>query len=295
MKLEDWRAAGKFFVFRGHRIFYREQGSGSPLLCIHGFPSASWDWHRIWPELTSRFRVIAPDMLGFGFSDKPREHAYSLHEQTDLHEALLAELGIDAVDVLAHDYGVSIAQEMLARRGEPQPSGRTGFELRSVCFLNGGLFPEAHRPRFVQDLLRGPLGPLVARLLSEGGFRRSFSAIFGPLTRPSERELRDVWQLIVHGNGNLIAHELLHYIGDRKRHRDRWVDALRHADIPMRLISGAADPVSGRHMTEIYRKRVRDADVVVLEGIGHYPQLEAPEQVVEHFLSFVPAQGEHEL
>lgn len=294
MKLEEWRGAGKFFVFRGHRIFYREEGSGPPVLCIHGFPSASWDWHRIWPELTARFRVIAPDMLGFGFSDKPRKHAYSLHEQTDLQEALLAELGIDAVDLLAHDYGVSIAQEMLARGSEPLPSGRTRIELRSVCFLNGGLFPEAHRPRLTQDLLRGPFGPVAARLLPESSFRRSFSAIFGPLTRPGERELHDFWQLIVHGGGKSVAHELLHYIDDRKDHRDRWVDALRHSEIPMRLISGADDPVSGRRMTEIYRKRVHDADVVVLEGIGHYPQLEAPEQVVEHFLSFILAQAERE-
>jgi pimeloyl-ACP methyl ester carboxylesterase len=294
MKLEDWRAAGNHFAFRGHRIFYREEGSGPPLICIHGFPSASWAWHRIWPELTARFRVIAPDMLGFGFSDKPREHLYSLHEQTDLHEALVGALGIESTDVLAHDYGVSIAQEMLARRSESQASRPSRVGMRSVCFLNGGLFPEARRPRFIQDLLRGPFGSVAARFVSEGVFRRSFSGIFGPLTRPSDRELRDFWQLIVRGDGRWVAHDLLRYLDDRKQHRDRWVDALRHSDIPMRLISGTDDPVAGRHTSEIYRKRVPDADVVLLEGIGHYPQLEAPKQVVDHFLSFIGAHAERE-
>ena len=115
MKPADWREAGSYFDFRGHRIFYRDEGSGPALLCIHGFPTASWDWHRVWPELTRRFRVIAADMLGFGFSAKPLPHPYNIHEQADLQSALLEHLGLSSFDLIAHDYGVSVAQEMMAR------------------------------------------------------------------------------------------------------------------------------------------------------------------------------------
>lgn len=64
MHLGDWKRAGKLFSFEGHRIFYRDEGTGELLLCLHGFPTSSWDWSRLWPELIPRFRVIAPDLLG---------------------------------------------------------------------------------------------------------------------------------------------------------------------------------------------------------------------------------------
>ena len=114
--LADWRSAGQTFSFNGHGIRYWTAGQGEPLLLIHGFPTASWDWHYLWAALAERYQVIACDMLGFGDSAKPRGHAYSLLEQADLQQALLAHLGIgQPVHVLAHDYGDSVAQELLAR------------------------------------------------------------------------------------------------------------------------------------------------------------------------------------
>src|SRR4051812_8986199 len=112
----EWRREGKTYRHRGRAIFYRDAGSGPVLLAIHGFPSASWDWHLLWPELTARFRVIAPDMLGYGWSDKPRAYRYSIADQAELHRGLMSELKIERVHVLAHDVGVSVACELLARQ-----------------------------------------------------------------------------------------------------------------------------------------------------------------------------------
>ena len=65
------------------------EGSGPPLLLIHGYPFNSFDWGPIWPTLTGRFTVIAPDMMGMGFSAKPVAYEYSVHDHADMHEALL--------------------------------------------------------------------------------------------------------------------------------------------------------------------------------------------------------------
>lgn len=287
MKLDAWRSAGKTFSFHGRAIFFRDEGSGEALLCAHGFPTASWDWHRIWPRLVARFRVVAPDMLGFGFSDKPRDHDYSILEQADLHEALAATLGVGRAHLLAHDYGDSVAQELLARFEERRAAGRPGLEIRSCCLLNGGLFPEVHRARFIQKLLASPLGPLLSRLASEGTFRRSFPAIFGPETQPGSDELHDFWRLVSHGDGQRIGHRLIRYMDERRRHRERWVGALQRARVPLRLVNGPLDPVSGAHMAERYRELVPDPDVVLLPGIGHYPQVEDPEGVLRAFFEFV--------
>lgn len=89
VSLEAWRSGGGFFDWKGHHIFYRVEGTGEPVLLIHGFPTASWDWAPIWPGLVARYRVLTLDMIGFGFSAKPRDHDYTIRAQADLYTALL--------------------------------------------------------------------------------------------------------------------------------------------------------------------------------------------------------------
>ncbi len=291
-RIEDWRKRGQWFEHRGHAIFYvdepgaRAHGAPRPaLLLIHGFPTSSWDYTDLWPLLAPRFgRLIAPDMMGFGFSAKPPDYPYDLIDQADLHEHLLARLGVSEVHVLAHDYGVSVAQELLARHLERR---EPALKLLSVTLLNGGLFPETHRALLVQKLLLGPLGPLMSRLNSAPRLASSLRAVFGPQTQPSAEHLDAFWQLMTNNGGHRIAHRLIRYILDRRRNRDRWVHALQHTRVPLRLINGPADPISGAHMAERYRQLVPRPDVVSLPGIGHYPQVEAPQAVAEAFLAFV--------
>jgi pimeloyl-ACP methyl ester carboxylesterase len=279
--LRDWRAQGKRLSFQGHEIAYWTAGQGEPLLLIHGFPTASWDWHYLWNALAQHYQVIACDMLGFGDSAKPRGHDYRLLEQADIQQALLRHLDIDApVHVLAHDYGDSVAQELLARHHE----GR--IRLASCVFLNGGLFPETHRPVLVQKLLLSPLGPLVGRLFSRKKLAASFAQVFGPHTRPGEQELDDFWSLIARDHGPAVMHRLIHYIPERRQQRDRWVAAMQQGGVPLRVIDGAVDPISGAHMVARYRELIPQPDTVLLEGIGHYPQTEAPCQVLQHYQAF---------
>ena len=131
-------------------------------------------------------------MLGFGLSDKPRS-GYSIHRQTDIQEALLSHLGMGEFDALVHDYGVSVGQELLAR----QQDGSGAAGLGKMVFLNGGIFPDQHRPRPMQKLGVSPFGFLwacstAARSVSARAFQRGLR----PDTKPSERELDDFWQFI---------------------------------------------------------------------------------------------------
>ncbi|WP_394560985.1 alpha/beta fold hydrolase [Aquipseudomonas alcaligenes] len=279
--LADWRAQGRGFSFNGQAIRYWVAGEGEPLLLIHGFPTASWDWHYLWQALAQKYRVIACDMLGFGYSAKPRGHRYSLLEQADLQQALLAHLGIaEPVHVLAHDYGDSVAQELVARHQE----GR--IQLASCVFLNGGLFPETHRPVLMQKLLLSPLGPLLGGLFSRAKLKANLTKVFGPQTPPSESELDAFWELIAHNDGPKVMHLLIRYILDRRANRERWVAAMQETGVPMRVIDGAVDPISGAHMVERYRELIANPDTVLLPAIGHYPQTEAPAEVLAHYLEF---------
>lgn len=283
ISLADWRAQGKGITFNGHAIRYWTAGAvdAEPLLLLHGFPTASWDWHYLWQPLSQRYRVIACDMLGFGFSAKPRGHAYSLLEQADLQQALLAHLRVEGpVHVLAHDYGDSVAQELLTRHHE----GR--IHLASCVFLNGGLFPETHHPVLMQKLLLSPVGPLLGRLFSRAKLKANLDKVFGANTRASDSEVDAFWTLMAHNQGPAVMHRLIRYMPERREQRERWVTAMQKGGVPLRVIDGAVDPISGAHMVTRYRELIANPDTVLLEGIGHYPQTEAPDQVLAHYLAF---------
>lgn len=279
--LADWRAAKQSFDWRGHEIAYWTGGEGPPLMLIHGFPAASYDWHKVWRALTQRFRVFAPDMLGFGFSPKPRDTEFLIMDQADIHEALAARLGARKPHVLAHDYGVSVAQELLER----QCDGANKLVLQSVVFLNGGLFPELHRATPGQQMLLSPQGEAVAAAQTRETFGIALGQVFGPETQPSAAEVDDLWALLAERDGYKLMHKLISYVLQRREHRERWVGALEQTLVPMRLINGVLDPVSGGHAADHYEKAVPDADVVRL-NVGHWPQLEAPEQVLAAFFAF---------
>ena len=287
ISLEAWQADGQYFPHRGQRIFYRHaRREGAPaLLLIHGFPTASWDWNYLWEPLSTHFELLAPDLIGYGFSAKPADYAYSILDQADLCEELVLRHGATRYHILAHDYGDTVAQELLARAHD----GSQRAELASVCFLNGGLFPEAHRPRLMQRLLQSALGPWIARRIDRPRFARSLKAVFGRQTPPSRKEIENFWLLLTEEDGVAALPHLIGYMEERRRYRARWVGALTklpRRQLPLRLIDGADDPVSGRHMAARYRSLVPDADIVLLHGIGHYPQIEAPDAVQRAFLAF---------
>jgi pimeloyl-ACP methyl ester carboxylesterase len=105
---------------------------------FHGFPAASFDWAGVLPALAvAGYRVTTLDFLGYGSSDKPHPYRYSLMEQATLVQAIWGDLGIDRTGLVPHDYGVSVAQELLSR-----DAGR----VESMAWLNGGMFPDLHRP-----------------------------------------------------------------------------------------------------------------------------------------------------
>jgi pimeloyl-ACP methyl ester carboxylesterase len=289
--LEQWQRLGARFDFRGHSMFGVDSGEperateasdatpdASPereaLLLIHGFPTSSHDWAPLWPALTRRFRCLTLDMLGFGLSAKPWPHAYSIIEQADLFTDFLAAKGIPAAHVLAHDYGVTVAQELVARHNAGGP-----LQLRSVCLLNGGILPELHRPFRIQRLLASRLGPLIARLTSYRAFAANMRNLWGARPLP-DADLRELWSAVSRDRGTRVMPGLIGYMAERRRHRARWVGALEQLDAPLSVIIGMDDPISGAHVAAGCREVFPQAVVVDLPGVGHYPQLEAPAEVL---------------
>src|SRR5689334_16669760 len=133
-RVDAWRKRGRDEEFRGRRIhLFARAGRDPLLLLLHGFPSSSYDW-RILLDHETEHAAIAPDLLGFGLSEKPPDHTYTLHWQADLVEDLVS--GHDRpVFLIAHDMGTSVATELMARDLE----GDLEMELVGALLLNGSM------------------------------------------------------------------------------------------------------------------------------------------------------------
>ena len=255
------------------------------MLCLHGFPTSSHDYHKIWDALAERFSVLAFDMIGYGFSAKPPDFDYTTFNQADVLQTLLENLNVRRIHILAHDYGNTITQELLARAEEK----RLNFSIETICFLNGALFPETHRPIPAQKILISPFGFLFGRLISDWRFKQSLASIFGKKTQPTAEELEDFLAVFKFNDGRRIAHKLIRYMTERQTNRERWVGALQRTKLPFRFINGLADPVSGAHLVKRFREIMPQTDIIELENIGHFPHFETPALVLEKFFDFITA------
>ena len=281
---ELWYRESELIQVSGYEIAVKRSFKGDRpiLVLLHGFPTCSYDWYKMWSPLADKYNLLAFDFLGFGRSAKPYPHDYSIIEQSNITSNILSYYNITSCYLLAHDYAVSVAQELLSRSEE----GTFSCQLLKVIFLNGGLFSETHRARPIQKLLLSPIGKIVNTLSSRRTTRRALDRVFGPNTKLSDEEFEELWALINYNNGKRIFYRLIRYIEDRRKNRDRWVNNMQKTKIPMKLVNGPLDPVSGIHLVTRYKELIPDANTVILKDIGHYPNLEAPDNIVAIAMDF---------
>ncbi len=280
-ELHTWMASGRTISVNGTQVWYRVEGRGPWLVCMHGFPTSSWDWHRLLPLLVRHYRVLIFDFPGYGLSEKPTQWNYSLCTQMDTAEALLHLLGVHEFDLLAHDMGASVACELLYRLEE----SLTSLQLRRMTILNAGVYMDMHQPLATQRLLRTPLlGEFTARLSSYTIFRHQYPQVYANPESFDEEHYRQQWALILHNDGRRTLAKVAMYMRERTRMHDRWLGPLHRTRLPLKLIWGRLDPVAVYPIAKKICAENPGAELLTLENTAHYPQLEAPEQVATGIL-----------
>jgi len=254
---------------------YRLGDGPSTVTYLHGFPSSALDVGPVADRVGDRATVLALDFPGFGASDKPVDHPWSIASCADAVEAMWTDRGVTSTVIECHDYGVSPAQELLARRAE----GRLSVDITATVWHNGGIYADLHRPTLGQQLLLDPEhGPEVAASMTEELFFGGIEVTWGTRRPLEEREVRQMWRAMNARGGAGRAHELLHYVAERREFAPRWRGALESSDLPMWFVWGDLDPVSGAHMVERVEQKIPGATIVRLGDIGHWPTREAPEE-----------------
>jgi len=276
-RVQRWRDAGTSEEVLGRRLFvHRREGNEDPLLLfLHGFPSSSYDWRELLALRRDGRATLAFDLLGFGLSEKPPDHLYTLAWQADAAEELVRRAGSPPVFVVAHDMGTSVATELMAR----DLRGELGMRLTGALLFNGSMLLHLASPTIGQRLLRSRLGPLFARLSSERTFRVQFGRVFSAEHPLSAEEAADQWSLITHGGDRGIVRKTIHYMDERERFTERWHGAIRDWPGPLTLAWGLRDPVATTAVLDGLRALRPGVEASELPDAAHYPQIERPDLI----------------
>ncbi len=283
-ELHTWMAGGRFLRVDGINVYCQQHGTGPDLVCLHGFPTTSWDWHRVLPVLAQHFRVTVFDLPGYGLSEKPVDRSYSLLKQMDTVVSILGKLGVSNCHVLSHDMGDSLACEWLYRlkMDHDVPA------IQKLVMLNGGLYMDLHQPLLTQRMLRIPvLGEITARISSWQVFMHQYPKVYANSNQFSAAHYQAQWALMLHNNGRKVLAKVACYMRERLRYNERWLGSLHQSSLPIQLIWGQQDPIAVQSIAERLLKLRPGTELISLPEAGHYPQLEVPAQVSSTTVAFL--------
>ncbi len=282
MTAENWKSRGKFYSILNKNIFVIDKGASKHVLVIlHGYPTSSYDYYKVLPELSKYYRVIIHDHLGFGFSDKPLEYSYSLIEQADVALQLWKELGLTNVTLLAHDYGTSVATEILARHNKQQ----IVLQINKLILCNGSVHIELSKLRIIQKLLKSKItGKWAAKLTNYAIYKKNLRNVYFDKTKVTNSELKEMWFQLECNNGRKVIHSLSNYINERYTFWHRWIGALKETNIETKIIWAKNDPVAVIAIADLLATEIPNNNLFWIDKCGHFPMLEKPKEWIENIL-----------
>jgi pimeloyl-ACP methyl ester carboxylesterase len=271
----------RFLELHGDRVAYRDEGSGDALLLIHGMAGSSETWRAVLPQLAKKYRVIAPDLLGHGQSAKPRGD-YSLGAFAASLRDLLDELGVAQATIVGHSLGGGVAMQFFYQHPD--------YCRRLVLIASGGLGTDVG---LILRVLSAPgaefVLPIIAPrpVLDVGNKVRSWLSAAG-IRSPRGAE---IWNSYSSLSDRQTRHSFLRTLRSVVDYRGQAVSAISRlqlaADLPVMAIWGDNDsiiPVDHGYAAQDARQGSR---LEVLGGIGHFPQVEAPMEVVDLIEDFI--------
>ena len=277
MTANQWKQKGEFIKIFDNEVFVIDEGkhNNKTMVILHGYPTSSFDYYKVLDTLTSEYRVIIHDHLGFGFSDKPKNYSYSLIEQADIALQLWKTLGISEFTLLAHDYGTSVATEIIARHNKKQ----IAVNIEKLILCNGSMHIELSQLRFIQKLLKNKFtGKYVAKLSNEFIFTKNIQNVYFDKQKVTNEELKEMWQQLIYNEGKSVIHRLSNYINERYYFWHRWIGALKSTELETKIVWAKNDPVAVFEIAELLSKEIKNHKLLSLENSGHFPMLESPEE-----------------
>jgi pimeloyl-ACP methyl ester carboxylesterase len=274
-----------YLELHGERIAYRDEGAGEALLLIHGMAGSSATWRAIIPELSKRYRVVAPDLLGHGESAKPRGD-YSLGAFAAWLRDLLDELGISQATVVGQSLGGGVAMQFTYQHRD--------YCQRLVLISSGGLGPDLN---WILRILSAPGAELVLPVVAPQPVLNLGNKLGSWLTSAGIKSPRasEMWSAYCSLSDRPTRQAFLRTLRSVVDYRGQAVSALGKIHVsyglPTLLIWGEQDRIIPVAHGYAAHEAVPGSRLEVLPGVGHFPHVESPTAVVDILDDFIATTG----
>jgi haloalkane dehalogenase len=255
-------------VFREARPDAEPRGT---LLCLHGWPESSWMWnHVLEAAAAAGWHAVAPDFAASG--DSPPDPPGTWERHVDALDAFVDEQGLAPLVLCTHDWGGLIGLRWACERGD----GR----VRGLVISDTGFFPDGKWHGLAQGLRADGQGEELLANLD----REAFATMLGAASPGMDRRTIDEYWKGLQDEDRRRAHLEMYRSGDFAK-----LDGLDRAalGVPTLLLWGAEDhfaPVAGAHR---FQRELPDAELVVLDGVGHFVFDDAPREAADAVVDFL--------
>jgi pimeloyl-ACP methyl ester carboxylesterase len=271
----------------GHRLFYREAGpaDGPVIVLLHGFPTSSFMFRNLIPALADRYRVVAPDHLGFGLSDTPSvdQFDYTFDALTELTAGLLAELGIMRCAIYVQDYGAPIGWRLALRH----PDAVTAIVTQSGNGYDAGFVDSFWKTVWDYQREQTPATEAAIRQALTMDVTR-----WQYLTGVPDESLvsPDTWhhdyELLARPGNDQIQLALFRDYATNPPMYPQLHEYLRTSQVPVLAVWGRGDEIFGPAGAEAFAEDAVDAEIHLLDG-GHFLLESAGDEVAALIRDFL--------
>ena len=264
--LFEYSFAPKYLQLSQGRLHYLDEGAGPAVVLVHGNPTWSYYYRNLVKTLSSRFRVIVPDHLGCGLSDKPLDFDYTLENHIDNLLLLLNHLEIERTSMVVHDWGGPVGLGAAADEG---------VELEKLVILNTAAFRSTRIP-FRIRICRWPL---IGKFLVQGLNGFAGAAVFMAVEKKMAKEVAkgylspyDSW------NHRLAVYEFVKDIPMNPAHRsystlvqiEKSLETIKNQRVPAAIFWGGKDFCFNDYFYEQWKDRMPEAEFHYFKDWGHY-------------------------
>ncbi len=281
-------AAGAVYEFQSHsarfsagRMNYVDEGAGETLLFVHGTPSWSFEWRHIVSALSPDFRCVAPDLIGFGMSERPADFAYTPEAHAKILQEFVQKLDLRDITLVVHDFGGPIALPICLR--EPQ-------RVKQLVIINTWMWSL----KGDRDIERANLivGNRFGRFLYEWA---NFSLrLLMPTAYADKRKLtKEIHKQYLdrfsdrRARGKVLWTLAKSLLGASEFYESLWAQREKLRRFPTLILWGMKDAAFKPHYLKRWKEALPNAQVVELENAGHWAHEEDPEKVIESLRSFM--------
>ncbi len=273
--------ASRYLDVAGRRMHSIDEGAGEPVLFVHGTPTWSFEWRHQIAGLAGRWRCIAPDLVGFGRSERPRDFPYTPEAHAEQLARFVEALGLERFALVVHDYGGPIGLPLALERPE---------RITRLVLMNTWMWS------FAGDRVMERRGRLAGSAVGRFLYRHAnvslqvlMPSAYGDrakLTPAIHRHyldrFPDAWS-----RGAVLWPLARALLGSSAYYDSLWQRRERLRGIPTLIIWGIKDSAFQPHHLERWKATLPGAAVVELEAAGHWPHEEAPERVTAELQRFL--------